>query len=278
LFQAQDTSPDSPDFLSALRLVTFPQAAMSALAPLDDLAAQYITQAFRNLRADEFELANRILISFLKGELTYDHARRTFQARFGGTEPVDRIKAILDVPSEPFPSFLLAPPNGDRRKPHQWSAMEDQRLIAGVRRFGFENWSRVARFVGNNRTRSQTSQRWQRGLDPRISRDHWTKEQEQELMRLVGLYGLRSWNKIARELGNRSDVQCRYRHKQITAHQSRGMTPSESPTVQTTESIKAEVEASIARILDGMEAEMPMATGDQLSFGSSRQSFFDIKW
>jgi hypothetical protein len=50
----------------------------------------------------------------------------------------------------------------------------------------------VARYVGNNRTRSQCSQRWQRGLDPRISRSRWTPEDEARLIGLVEKYGEKS--------------------------------------------------------------------------------------
>jgi hypothetical protein len=252
---------------------------MTRLAPLDDLASQYINQAFPSLSTEEAELGNQILISFLKDEVSLDQARRAFHARFGGTEPVDRINAILAVPEEPFPSFFLTPANGDRRKPHQWSSVEDQRLIAGIRRFGFDNWSRVAHFIGNNRTRSQTSQRWQRGLDPRICRDSWPKEQEDELLRLVDRYGVRSWNKIAKELGNRSDVQCRYKHKQLRTQKSRSMPADKSsPGVAAGDPGQEEPESAISRIVDRMEADMPISTGDRLSFGAFAQSFFDIKW
>jgi hypothetical protein len=66
--------------------------------------------------------------------------------------------------------------------------------------------------VGNNRTSSQCSQRWQRGLDPRISRGRWTAEDEAKLLKLVAQFGEKSWIRISAAMGNRSDVQCRYRY------------------------------------------------------------------
>jgi hypothetical protein len=121
----------------------------------------------------------------------------------------------LSVSDQPLPCTGCYDGDGLRHKTHQWTPMEDVRLLAGVHKFGADNWSTIARFVGSNRTRSQCSQRWQRGLDPRISRSHWTKQEETTLMELVAKYGTKSWTVVSRELRNRSDVQCRYRYMQL---------------------------------------------------------------
>lgn len=105
--------------------------------------------------------------------------------------------------------------NSQRKKTRSWTEYEDQRLLAGIHKFGTDNWVSVAAFVGNGRTRAQCSQRWTRGLDPRISKDKWSPEDEESLMRLVIQYGTKSWTRIAQEIGNRSDVQCRYHYKQM---------------------------------------------------------------
>ena len=76
----------------------------------------------------------------------------------------------------------------------------------------------MAQFVGNSRTKAQCCQRWSRGLDPKISKIQWTREEDQKLLDLVAQYGQKSWTKIAAEFGNRCDVQCRYRYKQLSAH------------------------------------------------------------
>ena len=105
--------------------------------------------------------------------------------------------------------------NGTRKKTRSWTQAEDRRLIAGIHKFGVDNWANVAAFIGNGRTRAQCSQRWNRGLDPRISKDQWTKEEDEKLINLVRLKGTQGWTVIASEMGNRSDVQCRYHYKQI---------------------------------------------------------------
>jgi hypothetical protein len=123
---------------------------------------------------------------------------------------------ILEVPEEPLPGNSEEIVEGClRHKTKQWTAVEDARLLAGIRKHGLENWSSVARFVGSGRSRSQCSQRWQRGLDPRISRSPWTAREDTILRSLVAQYGEKSWIRVSTELWNRSDVQCRYRYMQL---------------------------------------------------------------
>ena len=113
-------------------------------------------------------------------------------------------------------SFKISlPTEPQRRKTRTWSSQEDQRLIQAVGKFGIDNWSHVANYVGNGRTRAQCAQRWNRGLDPRISRDQWTPEEENKLMELVECQQIKGWTHIANEMGNRSDVQCRYHYLQM---------------------------------------------------------------
>ena len=62
----------------------------------------------------------------------------------------------------------------------------------------------------------QCSQRWRRSLNPSISRNNWTAEEEMDLIILVMQYGTQSWPQIAKKLGKRSYVQCRYRYIQMS--------------------------------------------------------------
>lgn len=102
------------------------------------------------------------------------------------------------------------------RKPgHQWSKEEDAKLCKAVEHYGTEDWNFIAQVVGGGRTRQQCHQRWFRGLDPSISRERWTLDEEALLMKLVKENGLKAWTKIAKKMGTRNDVQCRYHYKQI---------------------------------------------------------------
>ena len=106
-----------------------------------------------------------------------------------------------------------------RRQTRSWNANEDNRLLMAIHKYGNDNWNKIALFVGNGRSRSQCSQRWIRVLDPKISKNHWTEEEEALLIDLVKKFGNKNWMKVSLCMGNRSDVQCRYRYKHLLQKQ-----------------------------------------------------------
>lgn len=187
----------------------------SQRSPLVDIAMTYTREHVSSMTDEEKEEVKSMFVSYIAGNIDYETIAGHFQAKYKNTTAVDRIRDILTVKDEPLPSPHVVNDIGIRKKTQQWTQQEDCRLIAGLHRYGMDNWTLVAHFVGNNRTRSQCSQRWQRGLDPRISRSHWTKEEEEKLIALVRKYGDKSWIGVAKEMGNRSDVQCRYRYLQM---------------------------------------------------------------
>ena len=165
-----------------------------------------------------------LIIHFIKNPLKFQECEQSSIALTGTAQPIERLHDILSVGNEPIPFS-----NGDdddskddsiRKKSRTWTTYEDNRLIAGIYRFGIDNWTSISRFVGNGRTRSQCSQRWQRGLDPHLSKDQWSVAEEALLLQLVQYYGEKSWTQIAGKMGNRSDVQCRYRYKQMQKDRS----------------------------------------------------------
>jgi hypothetical protein len=134
-------------------------------------------------------------------------------------DPLERVLAILAAGPDPLPpvrpSFHRCPLWKTRQPFRPWTVLEDQRLIAGIHRYGVDDWTRVAAFVGASRDRPQCSQRWLRGLDPRLSKRVWTPEEEKKLVDLVTNQPNMRWTEIAALMGNRSDSQCRYRIKQL---------------------------------------------------------------
>jgi hypothetical protein len=190
---------------------------MSGHSLLCDLAVLYTLDSHPDLTAAERREVESIVTEYTNGHVTFKAASELYQTKFGNRAPIEKVREILEVGDRPLPPDprSMAPDDSLRHKTRQWTAPEDLRLLAGVRRFGQEDWNAVARFVGNSRTRSQCSQRWQRGLDPHISRKPWTREEEVALQRLVAQFGEKAWIRVSQELGNRSDVQCRYRYMQI---------------------------------------------------------------
>jgi hypothetical protein len=157
--------------------------------------------------------------SFVKGTTPAETIANLLHRHISNIQPLELITSILQVPDEP-PS--LSHREGEchirtacRRKPRPWSGPEDTRLLAGIYRYGFDNWAGVADFVGNGRVRAQCAQRWMRGLNPRISKDQWSDAEDQQFLALIQVEGTKMWTKIASEMGNRSDVQCRYHFAQL---------------------------------------------------------------
>jgi hypothetical protein len=50
-------------------------------------------------------------------------------------------------------------------------------------------------------------------LDPKLPKWNWSQEEEQKLLDSVRTHGDTAWTKVAADLGNRSDVQCRFRYR-----------------------------------------------------------------
>ena len=197
---------------------------MSSEPILVSVGLAYVTEHDPTVSAGKLLVLGNALARFIENKSSLFEAAQIFQTTIGTTKPFDRITAILKTSEHPIPDFSMYSGNGNlaRKKTRSWTAYEDQRLLAAIHRFGTDNWLQVAAFVGNGRTRAQCSQRWVRGLDPRISKDRWTKEDEELLERLVEQYGKKSWTRVASEMGNRSDVQCRYHYNQMKQSASLG--------------------------------------------------------
>jgi len=135
----------------------------------------------------------------------------------GVTDAIDRLGEILEISDDPLPRADDEDDSGSpsRRRMKMWSTYEDNRLLAGIYRYGINNWAPISRFVGNSRTRAQCAQRWARGLNPRICKSSWAAAEDVRLVQLVRTYGDKAWTKVSSSMGNRSDVQCRYHYYQL---------------------------------------------------------------
>ena len=185
--------------------------------PLVEVAVSYIPDTTTQLSEEQMKEVRDIFQKYIENNQTYMDTKEQLLRYFPNPQPLDKLKAILDVDEVPIPlsPSFDEPGANSRKKTRTWTNMEDMRLLKAIHKLGLENWNEVSQFVGNGRTRSQCSQRWIRVLDPRISKSNWTKEEEAKLVELVLLYGEKSWAKVSSKMGNRSDVQCRYRFQQI---------------------------------------------------------------
>ena len=188
--------------------------------PLLSIGILYIQELLPDISPKLLSYLESILDLFISRKISQFDASNAFMHSIGITAPLDKIIKILSVTQAPlltieeYPTevkgFLLS------KKTRPWTEIEDTRLLAGIHKHGLEAWGSIAAFVGNSRTKAQCNQRWSRGLDPRLVKMHWTQQEDQKLLWCVDTYGTKCWTKVATEMGSRSDVQCRYRYKQIT--------------------------------------------------------------
>jgi hypothetical protein len=182
-------------------------------SPLVEIAIAMMTESGQHFDFHQLAQVRTLLQNYLAGQVAFPSCLGALTPFLGGPQAVQKLETILRTPETPIFAYLQAMPRTSKTRP--WSPYEDQRLLAALHRFGLQDWSAVAQFVGNDRTKSQCNQRWGRGLDPKIRKDQWSPEQDRQLLELVAFHGEGNWMRIAGDLGSRCDVQCRYRYKQL---------------------------------------------------------------
>ncbi|KAI8927776.1 hypothetical protein BC831DRAFT_451031 [Entophlyctis helioformis] len=100
--------------------------------------------------------------------------------------------------------FTIAPGKVKGR----WSKEEDESLLRAVSQCGRGNWSMVARLVPT-RTDMQCRERYENCLNPELNIGPFTPEETQRLKELVAAHGSSKWSLISKEMGTRTDNQCR---------------------------------------------------------------------
>ncbi|KAI3424394.1 hypothetical protein D9Q98_009947 [Chlorella vulgaris] len=90
-------------------------------------------------------------------------------------------------------------------KPGVWTDEEDALLALWQGQVG-NRWSEVAKNIPG-KTGQQCAQRWRHRVNPDISREKWSYEEDSRLAGLVERHG-NSWAEIARRLPGRTDQQC----------------------------------------------------------------------
>ena len=92
------------------------------------------------------------------------------------------------------------------RSRHPWSKEEDNFLIQSVGTCGVGHWSNVAaslkEHTGIPRTAKQCRNRWINCLDPAVTKQEWTAEEEELIVELHRQYG-NKWADIAKHLSGR---------------------------------------------------------------------------
>jgi hypothetical protein len=156
---------------------------------------------------------NEVLLLYTQHQLTLSDATARLQSIAQPAELQKGADGPAKADNAPLPVMRPVVAPGSRRKPRHWTADEDERLVAAVQCHGSDSWPLIAGIVGDGRMRAQCAQRWHRGLDPKLLKCNWSQEEEQKLLDSVAVHGETAWTRVAADMGNRSDVQCRFRYR-----------------------------------------------------------------
>lgn len=104
------------------------------------------------------------------------------------------------------------PPEKTKKHPRQpFSQEEDDKLIQLVRSYNEKeiNWEEISSQMSNRNIR-QCKERWDKYLNPNLSIDPWTSEEDDIITNMHLEFGPK-WTLMANILGNRTDIMVRNR-------------------------------------------------------------------
>uniref|UniRef100_A0A1J3GJM4 Transcription factor MYB34 n=2 Tax=Noccaea caerulescens TaxID=107243 RepID=A0A1J3GJM4_NOCCA len=92
----------------------------------------------------------------------------------------------------------------DGMKKGEWTAEEDQKLVAYINEYGICDWRSLPKRAGLQRCGKSCRLRWLNYLKPGIKRGKFTPQEEEDIIRFHAALGNR-WAAIARQMQNRTD-------------------------------------------------------------------------
>ena len=95
----------------------------------------------------------------------------------------------------------------------KWTPEEDQLLSEIISWHGASKWDRIAEHI-KGRTGKQCRERWITALSPLVSKEDWTKEEDEILLNMQSKLG-NQWATIAKVLPGRSSISAKNRFKSL---------------------------------------------------------------
>ena len=164
---------------------------------------------------DSSDICEKALCDQINRKISFLECTEILERNGHALSPAILVNNILDAYDNHRPGKNEQEDENINKRCRMWSTSEDILLLAAIHKYGLGDWKSISLFVGGGRSRSQCSQRWGRAMDPRIAKVAWDPQEEDKLCNLVRELGEHKWATVAKRLGTRSDVQCRYLYYQI---------------------------------------------------------------
>ncbi|XP_021461045.2 snRNA-activating protein complex subunit 4 isoform X2 [Oncorhynchus mykiss] len=102
-------------------------------------------------------------------------------------------------------------------KRRMWCRVEDdilRELVEKMRIGNYIPYTQISYFM-EGRDSCQLMYRWTQVLDPTLTKGHWSKEEDEMLLRAVAKHGAGNWWKMRQDVPGRNDSQCRDRYVDV---------------------------------------------------------------
>lgn len=100
----------------------------------------------------------------------------------------------------------------------KWTAEEDEILAKAVHTHDAKNWKMISSYL-TGKSQVQCLHRWNKVLNPSLTKGPWTEEEDRLVLELVQQHGAQKWSVIAASLPGRIGKQCRERwHNHLNPH------------------------------------------------------------
>ncbi|OHT06987.1 Myb-like DNA-binding domain containing protein [Tritrichomonas foetus] len=94
-------------------------------------------------------------------------------------------------------------------KTTKWTKVEDM-LLQSLKENPVASWEEISQHFPT-KTQHQLIERWDKVLNPNITKKVWTKEEDEIIVKFVEQYGTKNWTRLAVSLPGRVGKQCRER-------------------------------------------------------------------
>lgn len=125
-----------------------------------------------------------------------------------------------------------------RKEKTFWQPEEDALALELIAKIGFK-WTKIGRIIGG-RTGKQVRDRYNHSLNPNISKDKWTKEEDAQIISLYQQLG-NKWCQIAQKLKGRTENQVKNRFYSKLKDVAGSIEASPSPALQLTTSTSDDI-------------------------------------